>query len=43
MIEERPYKVLRLGGACLVDLLLPVTHEFLSTVPGRKGGGRDSF
>jgi sugar/nucleoside kinase (ribokinase family) len=37
MIEHLPYRVLGVGHAC-IDLLIPVSEEFLKHVPGKKGG-----
>lgn len=39
MIEQSPYRVLGIGHACM-DLLIPVNEEFLTHVPGEKGGAR---
>jgi sugar/nucleoside kinase (ribokinase family) len=34
---DKPYRVLGVGDAC-IDLFIPVSEEFLSHVPGKKGG-----
>ncbi len=39
MIEHSPYRVLGAGHACM-DLLIPVSEEFLTLVPGKKGGAQ---
>lgn len=39
MIENQPYRILGIGDAC-IDLLIPVSDEFLSQVPGEKGGSQ---
>lgn len=40
MLKQQSYEVLGLGDAC-IDLLIPVTDEFLMTqVPGEKGGAQ---
>ncbi len=40
MLKNNPYRVLGVGAAC-IDLLLPVSEEFLSQqVPGAKGGSQ---
>lgn len=39
MKEEYPYHVLGIGDAC-IDLLIPVSEEFLTKVPGEKGGSQ---
>jgi sugar/nucleoside kinase (ribokinase family) len=37
MIEPSPYEIVGFGAGC-VDLLLPVSDEFLNSIPGEKGG-----
>lgn len=37
MLDQHSYQVLGVGAAC-IDLLIPVSEEFLSQVPGKKGG-----
>lgn len=39
MIEHHPYRVLGVGAACM-DLLIPVSDDFLTHVPGEKGGAQ---
>ncbi len=39
MSEHRSYRVLGVGAAC-IDLLLPVSEEFLARIPGEKGGAQ---
>lgn len=39
MTEHPPYRVLGVGAACM-DLLMPVSEDFLSRVPGEKGGAQ---
>lgn len=37
MLQHPPYRVLGIGGTC-IDLLIPVSEEFLAQIPGEKGG-----
>lgn len=39
MMEHQPYRILGIGDAC-IDLLLPVSEEFLAQIPGEKGGSQ---
>jgi sugar/nucleoside kinase (ribokinase family) len=39
MIEHHPYRILGVGAACM-DLLIPVSEDFLAHVPGEKGGAQ---
>jgi sugar/nucleoside kinase (ribokinase family) len=39
MKEQHPYEVLGIGHACM-DLIIPVSEEFLVHVPGEKGGSQ---
>lgn len=39
MIDHQPYRILGIGDAC-IDLLIPVSEEFLAQVPGEKGGSQ---
>lgn len=39
MAENQSYRILGIGDAC-IDLLIPVSDEFLSQVPGEKGGSQ---
>ena len=40
MIERYPYRILGIGAACM-DLIIPVSEEILSQVPGAKGGAEE--
>lgn len=39
MVERQSYHVLGVGAACM-DLLIPVSEDFLTHVPGKKGGAQ---
>lgn len=39
MINHHPYRVLGIGHACM-DLVLPVSEDFLTQIPGEKGGAQ---
>lgn len=39
MIEHHPYRILGVGAACM-DLLVSVDEDFLSHIPGEKGGSQ---
>ena len=39
MTEGNPYRVLGIGDAC-IDLLIPVSEEFLAQILGEKGGSQ---
>lgn len=39
MIEHHSYRILGIGHACM-DLLIPVSEEFLNHIPGEKGGAQ---
>lgn len=39
MLEANPYRILGIGSSC-IDLVIPVSEEFLTHVPGDKGGAQ---
>lgn len=40
LMEQTHFRILGLGGTCM-DLLVPISNEFLSTLPGKKGGAEE--